>query len=120
MISFFNSLRDTFGQQVLEAMAPGLPVVCLDLHGGGTFVPKEAGIIVPVRSPSETRARLAKAVVFLWQNPEYRISAGKQAFRFAQKHRLENKWNAFLDILVKEMPSINHKVRGGYTRIIKP
>ena len=35
----FTSLRDSFGSQMLEAMAMGLPVIALDLHGARDFLP---------------------------------------------------------------------------------
>jgi glycosyltransferase involved in cell wall biosynthesis len=58
----FTSLRDSFGSVVLEAMSQGLPVVALDHQGVGSFVPPEAGIKVPVTTPGETVAALARAL----------------------------------------------------------
>ncbi len=36
----FTSLRDSFGSQLLEAMAMGLPIICLDLHGAHDWLPE--------------------------------------------------------------------------------
>lgn len=58
----FTSLRDSFGSQVLEAMAMGLPIICLDLHGAHDFVPDAASFKVPVGSPRETVRNLADAI----------------------------------------------------------
>ncbi len=58
----FTSLRDSFGSQVLEAMAMGLPIITLDLHGGRDWVPQGASFKVPVATPGETVRRLAKAI----------------------------------------------------------
>jgi glycosyltransferase involved in cell wall biosynthesis len=59
----FTSLRDSFGSQLLEAMALGLPVITLDLHGAHDFVPKEAGLKVPLGgSPEETVQNLVNAI----------------------------------------------------------
>ena len=58
----FSSLRDSFGSQLLEAMAMGLPVITLDLHGAHDHVPAAASIKVPVVSPPETVRNLANAI----------------------------------------------------------
>jgi glycosyltransferase involved in cell wall biosynthesis len=55
---------------VLEAMARGLPVVCLDLGGPGTIVNNTCGRVVVTRNRSEKEviADLAGAVKTLLQN----------------------------------------------------
>ena len=58
----FTSLRDSFGSQVLEALAMGLPVITLDLHGAHDWVPDGASLKVPVGSPEETVRNLAGAI----------------------------------------------------------
>ncbi len=61
-VLLFTSLRETSGVQLLEAMAVGLPVITLDLHGARDVVPEEAGIKVPVTTPAEVVCGLANAV----------------------------------------------------------
>jgi glycosyltransferase involved in cell wall biosynthesis len=58
----FTSLRDSFGSQLLEAMALGLPVITLDLHGAHDFVPAGAGFKVSVGQPEETVRNLSNAI----------------------------------------------------------
>ena len=58
----FTSLRDSFGSQLLEAMAMGLPVITLDLHGAHDHVPAAASIKVTVGSTEETVRNLAHAI----------------------------------------------------------
>ncbi len=58
----FTSVRETCGVQLLEAMALGLPVITLDLHGARDMVPASAGIKVPVSTPDEVVCSLASAV----------------------------------------------------------
>jgi glycosyltransferase involved in cell wall biosynthesis len=58
----FTSLRDSFGSQLLEAMAMGLPIICLDLHGAHDFVPFAGSLKVPVGTLKETVQNLAGAI----------------------------------------------------------
>lgn len=58
----FTSLRDSFGSQLLEALAMGLPVITLDLHGAHDFVPEGAALKVAVGEPDETASNLARAI----------------------------------------------------------
>lgn len=58
----FTSVRDTSGVQLLEAMAAGLPVITLDLHGARDLVSADTGIKVPVSTPDEVVRGLAEAV----------------------------------------------------------
>jgi len=58
----FTSLRDSFGSQLLEAMAMGLPIISLDLHGAHDHVPPTASIKVPVGNPEQTVQSLARAI----------------------------------------------------------
>jgi glycosyltransferase involved in cell wall biosynthesis len=61
-VMLFTSLRDSFGSQLLEAMAMGLPIITLDLHGAHEFVPDSASLKVSVGTPGETVRNLAGAI----------------------------------------------------------
>jgi exopolysaccharide biosynthesis WecB/TagA/CpsF family protein len=87
----FTSLRDSFGTQVLEAMAHGLPILTLDHQGVGTFVPPEAGIKVPVTSPEQTLAGLAEGIRRLALFPEERSKMGEAAFAYAKTQTWESR-----------------------------
>ncbi|HXG34264.1 MAG TPA: glycosyltransferase family 4 protein, partial [Bryobacteraceae bacterium] len=77
------SLREAFGLAVLEAMAAGRPVVCLDLGALPELV-GEAGIIVPA-SPWETLAdRLCSALRVLVQDSDLRRRLGRIARQRAE------------------------------------
>ncbi len=61
----FTSLRDTSGNVVLEALAAGVPVVCLDHQGMHDIVTDECGIKVPLGTPGEVIAGLSESIARL-------------------------------------------------------
>ena len=87
----FTSLQESFGTQVLEAMGHGLPILTLDHHGVGTFVPSEAGIKVPVASPEQTLAGLADGIRRLALFSEERKKMGEAAYAYAQTQTWERR-----------------------------
>lgn len=81
----FTSLRDTFGSQLLEAMAMGLPIITLDLHGAHDHVPTAASIKVPVGNPEETARNLARAIQeFASYPPSKKDEMSQQGWEFAK------------------------------------
>jgi len=90
-VFIFTSLRDTVGIQLLEAMAHALPVITLDHQGAAELVPDDAGIKVPVTSPSETRRGVADAILRLAASPELRATLGDAAHRRALEFTLSKR-----------------------------
>ncbi|MCP2728629.1 glycosyltransferase family 4 protein [Limnofasciculus baicalensis] len=84
-VFLFTSLRDSFGSVVLEAMSQALPVIALDHHGVGDFLPSGAGIKVSVTNPPDTVNALADAVEWMYRNPDLRCEMGRIAYEFAKK-----------------------------------
>lgn len=78
-VFLFPSLRDGGGTVVVEAMAMGRPVVCLDNGGPGMHITDEYGIKVEPGSPDDTVKRLGQALEKLSNDPELRDSMGKAA-----------------------------------------
>jgi glycosyltransferase involved in cell wall biosynthesis len=72
----FPSLHDSSGGVVLEALAHGLPVVCLDLGGPKEIVSPESGVIVATagRNSAEVAAAMANEMNCLLTEPA-RLSA---------------------------------------------
>jgi len=78
-VLLYASLRDGGGAVVVEALATGLPVVCLDLGGPGIHVTDDCGIKVPARSPEEAVRDLAAGLSRLYGDKERRDRMGKNA-----------------------------------------
>ncbi|GAB4196193.1 MAG: hypothetical protein OHK0057_09050 [Thermoflexibacter sp.] len=101
-VFLFCSLRESFGQQLLEAMSYGLPIITLNHHGARDFVPENAGFKVPVNEPQETVREIAKAVEYMYQYPEKRVEFGKNSYEFAQTQSWQAKKTAIF-ALYKEL-----------------
>jgi glycosyltransferase involved in cell wall biosynthesis/peptidoglycan/xylan/chitin deacetylase (PgdA/CDA1 family) len=65
----FTSLRDTTGTVIAEALAAGLPVVCLDHQGAHDVVTDDCGIKIPVSTPRNVVGGLREAFVRLARDP---------------------------------------------------
>jgi len=75
----FPALRDSGGSALLEAMARGVPVICLDWAGPGEMVDANSGVKIPVRDRAETVAALAAAIARLQALPELRRALARAA-----------------------------------------
>ena len=64
---------------VIEAMAAGKPVVCLDVSGPAEQVTPHTGIKVPATGVSETVTGIAKALDLLHKHPETAQRMGEAA-----------------------------------------
>ncbi len=94
-VFFFTSLRDSCPMQVMEAMAYSMPVVTLALHGQNELVNEQTGIKVPVQTPEQVVADLARAIEWLYHHPAERIQMGQTAYQFAQQQVWTNKIKRF-------------------------
>lgn len=75
----FPSLHDSGGYAVIEAMAAGLPVICLDLGGPGLFVADDCGWKIRATTPAQTIAGLASALDEFAGTPAVRTRRGEAA-----------------------------------------
>lgn len=104
----FATLRDSSPAQLMEAMAYGLPILTLDLHGSGFMVPDAAGIKVPAIKPEETVVQLADAVTRLYRDPELRKEYGKAGFEFASTQTWEVKIQRISQLYREMVPNGDH------------
>ncbi|WP_324676966.1 glycosyltransferase family 4 protein [Hymenobacter sp. GOD-10R] len=102
------TLRDTYAVQFTEAMALGCPILTLDLHANTDFVPDTAGIKVPVSTPEETSAALARAVEHLYDNPAELERLGRGGFAYAA----QQSWPALVSRLLHRAALASHELAG--------
>lgn len=99
----FPSLHDSGGMVVLEAMAAGVPVICLDLGGPGVMVTPDCGVVVKARQASEASVieSLASAMVALAADAETRKRLGENAIARAR----ELTWDSATEALSRRLPT---------------
>ena len=78
-VLLFPSLHDSGGMVVIEAMAAGIPVVCLDIGGPGILVDETCGFAIAPTSPAEVETGLFEAQATLARNETFRTTLGKNA-----------------------------------------
>jgi len=78
-VFLFPSMRDGGGAVVVEAMANGLPVVCLDLAGPGLHIRNGYGVKIRSGRPDVVAADLAGAIGKFWCDPGLRARVGGAA-----------------------------------------
>jgi len=77
------SVSESFGVAVVEASACGLPVIVSDIGGLSEVVlNKKTGLRVPPKDPDA----IAKAIIFLIENPQLREKWGNEGRRFVSEH----------------------------------
>lgn len=75
----FPSIRDTSGAIVLEAMASGLPIVCLDHQGAKIMVADDCGIRIKPTTLPHTIQGIADAILRLSSSRQLRETQGHKA-----------------------------------------
>ena len=87
------SLYDATSNVVAEALAYGLPVICLDHFGFKDAVNAECGVKIPPNTLDQVIRDFAKAIEALWLNEDRRyemaIAAQKASLLLTWKHKVE-------------------------------
>ncbi len=90
-VMLITSLRDLTSSVTVEALALGLPIVCLDHCGFAEVVDETCGIKIPVATPSETVTAMSQAIEQLAQDENKRQSLAWGALQRARKYSWEEK-----------------------------
>ena len=108
-IYLFPSLREGGSWALMEAMAIGLPVVCLKWSGMEIITDDASAMRLAVTNPEQLPKDMAKAICKLIDNPELRLKMGN-----AGRERIKNvfNWDAkgvFMEDLLNELDASKHK-----------
>lgn len=86
-VFLFTSIRDSFGAQVLEAAAKGLPTVAIRQSGVGRWLPTAAGHLVEPLPGESLPGRLADAVLgMLTEPPREWMARSAAAYEWATQN----------------------------------
>jgi glycosyltransferase involved in cell wall biosynthesis len=96
-VFFFTSLRDSGPAQLTEAMAYGLPLVTINLHGQGFIISDQTGIRCDCSTPEIAADGLEKAILSLYNNPQKVTEMSIAAHQFAKKQTWPEKIKAIVD-----------------------
>jgi glycosyltransferase involved in cell wall biosynthesis len=98
-VFLFTSVRDASGGVNLEAMASGLPILCIAHQGVGDITDDTCAIRIPPGTIEETIASLANSMQRMANDPNLRIELGANARRRAlEKFSWEEKFERMLAI----------------------
>jgi glycosyltransferase involved in cell wall biosynthesis/peptidoglycan/xylan/chitin deacetylase (PgdA/CDA1 family) len=110
----FTSLRDTTGTVIAEALAAGLPVVCLDHQGAHDVVADNCGIRIPVTTTGEVARGLRNALMRLALDPAERERLSRGALSRARDFLWSNQGDKMATVYRQAMGiSSNGKPKEG-------
>ena len=89
----FHSVHESYGLTLLEALAAGLPAVCLDHHGARSVMREEFGALV---RPKE----LTPAIARLLADPEARRGMSEAARSYARTQRFSDRAAELAELLL--------------------
>jgi glycosyltransferase involved in cell wall biosynthesis len=95
----FTSVRDTSGGVNLEAMASGLPILCIAHQGVGDITDDTCAIRVPPGPISETISALADGMIRLARDPALRSQLGQSArIRAVEEFSWQEKFDRMVEV----------------------
>lgn len=104
-VMLITSLRDLTSTVTIEALALGLPIVCLDHCGFAAVVNERCGIKIPVNSPQQVIADMAQALASLAADEPMRQTLAKGALVRARDFAWDEKVRVLNQIYCAKMPA---------------
>lgn len=95
---FFTSLRDSCPAQLIEAMAYGLPIITINLHGQSFIVNDDTGFRCKCDTLKQAIEELHKSITELYNNPAKLTQMSIAAHEFA----LQQTWSKKIKTIVNE------------------
>lgn len=106
-VYLFPSLHEGGSWALMEAMAAGLPVICLDCTGMHTITTEDSAIRIEPTEPKIFVETMAEAICHLADSAEYRKRIGEKARqRIWANFRWQDKAN-FMEELLSELEEIS-------------
>ena len=96
-VFLYPSLREGGGAVVIEAMASGLPVICLDSAGPGFHIQRDWGIKIAPKSPEFAIAGMADALETLARDPDLRLRLSRASRQRAEEFYVWDRLGERLD-----------------------
>lgn len=100
------SLYDATSNVVAEALAHGLPVVCLDLFGFKDVVNAECGVKIPPNRLDQVIQDFAKAIEALWLDEDRRYRMAIAAQESSRRLTWKNKEEVINDVYSGVLPGM--------------
>jgi glycosyltransferase involved in cell wall biosynthesis len=101
------SLYDATSTVVVEALAYGMPVLCLDHFGMKDAVNSECGVKIPLNRLDQVILDFAKAIEAFWLDEDHRyamaIAAQKASLRLTWKQKAEIVNDLYNHVLKREI-----------------
>ena len=102
------SLYDATSTVVVEALAYGLPVICLDHFGFRDAVNAECGVRIPPNALDQVVRDFAQAIKAMWLDEDRRyqmaVAAQTASLRLTWKHKAEIVNDLYNHVLKREIP----------------
>jgi len=105
-VFLFPSLRDGGGAVVVEAMAQGVPVVCLNSGGPGFHIQPKWGIKIEPKTPRFVIEEMAQALESLFSDQSLRRRLGAEAWGRAKEYYLWGKLALRLEEIYENAASL--------------
>lgn len=105
----FPSLHDSAAQVIGEAMAHGLPVVCLDLGGSGVAVDPSCGAVIPTKAKSraEVEQDLAGALAQILNDTDHLAALKNGALNRASQYTHQQRVHEMVEHFYKSPQEAN-------------